>query len=597
MARKNYFTISEIAKELKVKKSHIRSYEKKGLISPGNNKLGRRIYSQHDRARLELIFHFELIDYSLDQIAELIGIPDVNLDKIEQFKKSLEYGEKKIDELEKQSKEIKFPNRISVMHKINRVRGYAEELKNIEPLKSVTEKKLKRKYFRMFPVYIGLSLILIIAGYFFHQSGKVLNLVQKKPPETKASSVYRYLVPPDDTGDQQNLASQPFETPDSSLPIQGDSFIEDSKELVHKKPIIDGAETVVLSKAAPNNGVENFPLFSTESTDSIIDDENYLFSPEQKDLKVFKEKALLKENASVRIEEETGSNERAEAAGILQVGPSEDKTRSAVSLEPSDSLLNSKEPKEKKFPSVKEIANAEKEEKIIQADMEISSNRVTTLNKTHTTAPGKKEKSPTAKVEEEQQPGIEDPAISPHKETLSAPIQQAAVSPKDKQTLDTQANEGAAIKLQHRDSDVSPLTYAVAESDEKKPIDYKPLTVSHIEKTKLQTVQDKTQRDDYAVSLYYTSEKNKELMEYLAILLQLEGFDVLGIEKAHYENNDIRYFHNEDKAGALLLQKYSTKFITPFMNLEDTNIKVKNLSQTYPNVRKGVLEVWLNNNF
>ena len=121
--------------------------------------------------------------------------------------------------------------------------------------------------------------------------------------------------------------------------------------------------------------------------------------------------------------------------------------------------------------------------------------------------------------------------------------------------------------------------------------------MSHIEKTKLQTVQDKTQRDDYAVSLYYTSEKNKELMEYLAILLQLEGFDVLGIEKAHYENNDIRYFHNEDKAGALLLQKYSTKFITPFMNLEDTNIKVKNLSQKYPNVRKGVLEVWLNNNF
>jgi len=112
------------------KKGHIRSYEKKGLISPGNNKLGRRIYNQHDRARLELIFHFELIDYSLDKIAELIGIPDINLAKIEQFRKSLEYGEKKIDELEKQSKEIKFPDRIGVMNKINRMRGYAEELKN-----------------------------------------------------------------------------------------------------------------------------------------------------------------------------------------------------------------------------------------------------------------------------------------------------------------------------------------------------------------------------------------------------------------------------------------------------------------------------------
>jgi DNA-binding transcriptional MerR regulator len=234
MVRKSYFTISEIAKEFKVKKSHIRSYEKKGLISPRNNKLGRRIYNQHDRARLELIFHFELIDYSLDQISELIGIPDVNLDKMEQFRKSLEYGEKKLDELEKRSKKIKFPDRISVMNEIKVMREYVEELKKIAPLKSVTEKKIKRKHIRMIPLYVGLSLILIIAGYLFSQGGKTINLAQKKPPKTEASPVYRYLVPPDDTGDQQNVVSQSSGTPDSPLPIQGDSFIEESKELVNK---------------------------------------------------------------------------------------------------------------------------------------------------------------------------------------------------------------------------------------------------------------------------------------------------------------------------------------------------------------------------
>jgi hypothetical protein len=247
--------------------------------------------------------------------------------------------------------------------------------------------------------------------------------------------------------------------------------------------------------------------------------------------------------------------------------------------------LKSKKPIEKKFPSVKETAKAEKEEKIIQADTGISSSRVVTISKAQTTAPAKKEKAPVAKVEEEQQPKI------------LAPEQQETVGPEDKQTLDNQVNEDAAIKLQHIDSNVTQLTRSVAASDEKKQTDYKPLTLSHVEKTKLNTVQDKTQRDDYAVSLYYTSEKNKELMEYLSILLQLEGFDVLGIEKADYQNNDIRYFHSEDKAGALLLQKYSTKFITPFMDLEDTNIKIKDLSQKYPNARKGVLEVWLNNNF
>jgi len=596
MARKSCFTISEIAKELKVKKSHIRFYEKKGLISPRNNKLGKRIYNQHDRTRLEFIFHFELIDYSLDHISELIGIPDENLDKIGQFRRSLEYGEKKLEELKNRRKEIKFPDRISVMKEINMMREYTGELNKIDPLKSVTEKRLKREHIKTIPVYIGLSLILIIAGYFFYQGGKTLHLAQKKLSKTEASPVYLYPVPPDDTGDQQNVASQPSETPDPSLPIQGDSFIEESKKLVNKEAIIDEAEPVILSKAAPNNGVEYFPLLSTESTNGIIDVESYLFSPEQKDLKVFK-KALLKESASVRIEEETKLTERAEANGILQISPSEDKTKSAAPPEPSDRLLNSKKPKEKKFPSVKEIAKAEKEEIIIQADTEISSSQVAALNKTQTTASGKKEKAPTAKVEEEQQPEIVALAVAVHKETPPTPEQQEIVSPEDKQTLETQANEDAAIKLQHKDSNVTPLTYAVAESDEKKQIDYKPLTVSHVEKTRLKTVQDKAQRDDYAVSLYYTSEKNKELMEYLSILLQLEGFDVLGIEKADYQNNDIRYFHNEDKAGALLLQKYSTKFITPFMNLEDTNIKIKDLSQKYPNARKGALEVWLNNIF
>ena len=597
MARKGYFTISEIAKEFKVKKGHIRSYEKKGLISPRNNKLGRRIYNQHDRARIELIFHFELIDYSLDQIAELIGMPDGNLDKIEQFRKSLEYGEKKLDELEKRSKEIKFPDRISVMNKIKMMREYAEELKNIDPLKSITEKKLKPKHIRMIPVYVGLSLILIIAGHFFYQDGKTLNLAQKIPPETEASLVYRHPVPPDDTGDQQNVVSQPSETPDSSLPIRGDSFIEESKELLNNEQTIDKAETVILSKAAPNIGVEMAPFLSTEPTDAIIDVESYLFSPEQKDLKIFKEKALLEESASVRIAEAAGLTERAEAGGTLQAGPSEDQTKSAAPPEPSDSLLKSKKPIEKKFSSIKETAKAEKEENLIQADTEISSSRVATISKAQTTAPAKKEKAPVAKVEEAQQPKIVAPAVSVHKETLSAPEQQETVSPEDKQTLDTQVNEDAAIKLQHIDSNVTQLTPANAASDENEQTDNKPLTLSHVEKTKLNTVQDKTQLDNYTVSLYYTSEKNKELMEYLAILLQLEGFGVLDIERVDYQNNDIRYFHSEDREGALLLQKYSTKFVSPFMNLEDTNIKIKDLSQKYPNARKGVLEVWLNNKF
>jgi len=88
--------------------------------------------------------------------------------------------------------------------------------------------------------------------------------------------------------------------------------------------------------------------------------------------------------------------------------------------------------------------------------------------------------------------------------------------------------------------------------------------------------------------------KNKKLMEEMGMLLKNEGMGVLGIERVDYRNNDIRYFHKEDKAGALLLQKYSSKFIPPYMNLEDTNIKIVDLSQKYPNARKGALELWIN---
>jgi len=514
MARKSYFTISEIAKEFKVKKSHIRSYEKKGLISPRNNKLGRRIYNQHDRVRLELIFHFELIDYPLDQISELIGIPDVNLDKMEQFRKSLEYGEKKLDELEKRSKEIKFPDRISFMKEINMMREYVEELKNIEPLKSVTEKKLKRKHIRMIPVYVGLSLILIIAGYFFYQDGKILNLAQKKPPKTEASPVYRYFVPPDDTDYQQNVDSQPSETPDSPLPIQGDSFIEESKDLVNKEPIIDKAETVILSKTTPNIRVEKVPLLSTKSTDAIIDVEGSVFSPEQKDLNVLKEKALFKERGPVQKWEEANLTQSTEAYPILKAGPSLTKTKPAVQPKPSESQLESKKLIDKKLSSIGEAGRTE--------------------------------------------------------------------------------NEDIAIKLKQLDSNVTQLTPVSVASDEKKQTDYKLLTLSHTKKTKLNTVQNNPKYESYIVSLHYTSDENREIMEELAILLKMEGFDIRGIEKVDYQYRNIRYFHNEDKPGAIFLHKISNRIFTRLMNIEDINIKIKNLSKKYTNARKGALELWVN---
>ncbi len=516
MTRKIHFTISEIAKEFKVKKSHIRSYEKKGLISPSNDKLGRRIYSQFDRARLELIFHFEHIDYSPDQISGLIGILDVNLNKMEQFRNSLEYGKKKLDELEKRSKEIKFPDRISVMNEISMMRNYIEELKDIKHLKSVTEKKPKQKHIRMIPIYVGLSIIILfIAGYFFYQGGTIQNLAQKKPSEAEASPVYRYPVPPEDTGNQQNVDLQPSKTPDSPLPIQGgDRFTEESKELFNKTPIIDKPETVVLSQTPPNVGVEKIPLLSAESKDAIIDVEGSESSPEQKSLKVLQEAALFKESASIKKGGEANLTQRTESLPVLTADLSVIGTKPTVLPKPGDSQLESKKLMDKKLSGIGE--------------------------------PGRHE------------------------------------------------NEDIAVKLNPLDSKGTQLSSVSIASDEKKQTDYRLSTSSDVKKTKLNTDQNNSNDQNYMVSLYYTSDENREIVDELASLIKTEGFDILGIKKVNYQYCDIRYFHDEDKPGALFLQKISNKNFIRLMKVEDINIKIKNLSNEYPNARKGALELWVN---
>jgi hypothetical protein len=102
------------------------------------------------------------------------------------------------------------------------------------------------------------------------------------------------------------------------------------------------------------------------------------------------------------------------------------------------------------------------------------------------------------------------------------------------------------------------------------------------------------QREKYTIYLHYAGEDKKEFMEALADSLKNSGFGVLGVERVDYQNSDVRYFHKEDRAGALLLKNHLTQFMAPSANLKNGNIKIKNLSRQYPNARKGAIELWLN---
>lgn len=103
---KDKYTISELASELDISTSTIRFYEDKGLISPERTPGNQRFYTKKDRARLKLILRGKRFGATLNEIAEMIGLADSEVNEMDQIEKSLYYLEKKEKEIETHIKEI-----------------------------------------------------------------------------------------------------------------------------------------------------------------------------------------------------------------------------------------------------------------------------------------------------------------------------------------------------------------------------------------------------------------------------------------------------------------------------------------------------------
>lgn len=100
------FTISQLARALGVSTRSIRFYEEKGLISPQRTRGNQRVYSKRDRARLKLILRGKRFGYNLNEIAEMIGLTNVDMDEAEQIRKSLQFGEIKLSEIHDRIREL-----------------------------------------------------------------------------------------------------------------------------------------------------------------------------------------------------------------------------------------------------------------------------------------------------------------------------------------------------------------------------------------------------------------------------------------------------------------------------------------------------------
>jgi len=251
----SYFTISDLAKELDVKKSHIRFCEENGLISPRASKLKRRVYNRYDRERLKLVFHFVLLGYSKEEMIDLIGIPDANLDENDQLMQGIDYGVKALKKLEKRKEELSFTKQTRIINEIEMLREYIKKIKIIKsgvfeepsarpsirfeekakiptkPVTSITaevEKKRTQHPVKVISFFIaGLALVIFIGSYFYYQAGqketKTIERVQKKPIHSREILVPQMSEPADQSAKAQIVASEAQKIPKSTSPVQPES--------------------------------------------------------------------------------------------------------------------------------------------------------------------------------------------------------------------------------------------------------------------------------------------------------------------------------------------------------------------------------------
>jgi DNA-binding transcriptional MerR regulator len=114
------YSISDLAKEFNISPRSIRFYEEKGLIAPQRTSGNQRVYTKRDRARLKLILRGKRFNYSLEEIAEMIGMTMDHMEEVQQIEKSLVYGDVKLKELRKRIEELEVLERelLSVREKL-----------------------------------------------------------------------------------------------------------------------------------------------------------------------------------------------------------------------------------------------------------------------------------------------------------------------------------------------------------------------------------------------------------------------------------------------------------------------------------------------
>jgi len=100
------FTITQLAKEFQVSTRTIRYYEELGLIKPDRTDGNQRVFSKREHARLRLIIRGKRFGFQLEEIKEMVVLFDEDRTGEKQLEKTIEYGTKKVKEVENRIREL-----------------------------------------------------------------------------------------------------------------------------------------------------------------------------------------------------------------------------------------------------------------------------------------------------------------------------------------------------------------------------------------------------------------------------------------------------------------------------------------------------------
>jgi len=104
------------------------------------------------------------------------------------------------------------------------------------------------------------------------------------------------------------------------------------------------------------------------------------------------------------------------------------------------------------------------------------------------------------------------------------------------------------------------------------------------------------QKDNYVKYRVYIhcarKKDNQKVAANLYHFLTKKGYKVGAVQYVKSENNDIRYFHDDDRDAAFALKKDVCGFISRTGN--GLNLKVVYLGRVYPETAAGQLELWIN---